>query len=291
MKKIWLVTTDHLEEGLWFRDEEDFRVAMNYIAIQAAQSGLVVVLAFILMSNHVHFVLKGRREDVIEFINAFKHRYSIYFRKKYGVKEFLRDNGVDVKPVQTINEELERVIAYVQMNCVAAGICAHPSQYPWGCGNVFFNASRPSGRQLQDLSKNKMRRQLIHSDFEDLPGKWIMGETGFILPQSYVDSRTVEDCFRTPARMNYFLNSSSKAKKRIESGEEHLPALRDQLILPLLPELCRRLFGKNSFQELSTSEQVEYIRQIQYRFSANVNQIARLLGLTYEAAAKLMDSI
>lgn len=36
MKKIFLLTTEHLEDGLWFRDEEDFKVAMNYVAIEAA---------------------------------------------------------------------------------------------------------------------------------------------------------------------------------------------------------------------------------------------------------------
>ena len=55
-KKIWLVSTDHLEEGLWFREEEDFKVGMNYVAVQVSQSG-VTILAFILMSNHVHFIL------------------------------------------------------------------------------------------------------------------------------------------------------------------------------------------------------------------------------------------
>ena len=45
MKKIYLLSTDHLEDGLWFRDDEDFRVAMNYVAIQAASSPEVAVLA------------------------------------------------------------------------------------------------------------------------------------------------------------------------------------------------------------------------------------------------------
>ena len=138
MNKYWLVTTDHLEDRLWFREEEDFRVGMNFVAIQA-HGGKVKVLAFILMSNHVHFVLKGRWEDVQAFINGLKHRYSIYLREKYGIKEFLRGNNVDLRPVSLDNEEMERTVAYVHMNSVAANICAHPSQYPWGTGSVFFN--------------------------------------------------------------------------------------------------------------------------------------------------------
>ena len=37
MRKCYLVSTDHLEEGLWFRDDEDFITGMNYVAIQAAR--------------------------------------------------------------------------------------------------------------------------------------------------------------------------------------------------------------------------------------------------------------
>ena len=45
MKKCYLITTAHLEDGLWFLDDEDFRTGMNYVAIQATRSK-VVVLAF-----------------------------------------------------------------------------------------------------------------------------------------------------------------------------------------------------------------------------------------------------
>lgn len=36
---------------------------------------------------------------------------------------------------------------------------------------------------------------------------------------------------------------------------------------------------------------MEFVRQLRFRFSAHVNQIARVCGLTYEQAAQLMDSV
>jgi REP element-mobilizing transposase RayT len=75
MKRIYLLSTDHLEESLWFREDEDFKVGMNYVAIEVARKPNVSVLSFILMSNHVHFVLKGTREDAIAFVEDFKMRY------------------------------------------------------------------------------------------------------------------------------------------------------------------------------------------------------------------------
>lgn len=288
MKQIYLLSTEHLEKSLWFRQEEDFKVAMNHVAIEAAHQQEVSVLAFILMSNHVHFVLKGYRLDIVEFLNNFKRRYSMYYSRKYGVKEFLRRNNVDVKPILDGDEAVEKAIAYVQMNCVAAGICAHPSQYQWGTGNTFFNQLSKSGRSLSCLSKRALKR-LLHSEESLLPGSWLLSDNGFIIPSSYVDVVTVEAIFRKPQRMNYFLNSSSKAKKRLESSEKNLPAFKDQSILAVLPDLCRSLFQKKSFQELSAVERTEFARQIRYRFSADATQIARVCGISYAEAAKILD--
>lgn len=289
MKKSYLITTAHLEDRLWFLDEEDFRTGMNFVAIQAALSR-VTVLSFILMSNHLHFILYGNWEDVRAFFNGLKARYSKYLHNKYGQKEFLRRNGLDIREVSAEDESLERAIAYVQMNCVAANICSHPSQYPWGTGNVFFNPSRSTGKSLGSLSK-RSRIKLLHSETDLIQPNWIVGEAGYILPESYVNIKYVESIFRTPKRMNYFLTNSSKARQRIETSEESLPAFRDQTILGALPDLYRSLFQKQRFEDLSPEQQLEALRQIRFRFCANVNQIARVTGLSYEEAAKLLDGI
>ena len=273
MRKYYLVTTKHLEDGLWFRDEEDFVTGMNYVAIQAALTPEVMVLAFILMSNHVHFVLSGTRQEVEAFVNGFKGRFSHYLGRKYGVKEFLRRNKLDIKEISEDEAEaLERAIAYVQMNCVAASICLYPGQYPWGTGSTFFQAGwdgRNSGSRhaaqkyscLGNLS-GRERIRLMHSRAAlKLPNEWLLSESGFVLPESYVDVNHVESVFRFSKRMQYFLSSSSKARKRLEAEDEKLPAFRDQVILGALPDLLQSLFQKPAFGALSTQEQAETLRQ------------------------------
>ncbi|MBQ7576207.1 MAG: transposase [Bacteroidales bacterium] len=288
MGKIYLLSTDHLEKSLWFRDEEDFKVAMNYIAIQAAECPEVMVLAFILMSNHVHFVIRGPKEKVLEFIGRFKHRYSLYYQRKYGVSGFLRRNGVDIRPVpEDEPEALEKVIAYVQMNCVAANICAHPSGYRWWTGNAFFYQGAEGGRHVESLSMRAIKK-LLHTEFTQLPKKWRICEEGYILPSSYIDVKMVESRFRTPKRMNYFLNNSSKARKKPET---QAASFRDQTVLAALPDLCRSLFQKNDFTALDNAAKVECARQLRYRFGADAHQIARVCGISYTEAAALLDSV
>ena len=285
-----MLTTAHLEEELWFRDEEDFKVAMNYVAIQAARCPEVAVYVFILMSNHVHFVLKGERDAVRAFVEGFKQRYSIHMRQKYGIKEFLRRNDVDIKMIPYADEAAEKVIAYVQMNCVAANICLHPVQYPWGTGNVFFNRTPPRGKRLGDLSK-RARIRVLHSRCPDIAENWRIGEEGYILPQSYVDVNAVESIFRSPKRMLFFLQSSSKARKRLEMADKNLPSFRDQTILASVHDLLYSMFRQDRFEDLSEEDRIEFARQIRFRFSADAHQVARICGVTYKEAAQLLNSI
>ncbi len=285
MMSFFLITSDHLEDRLWFRDEEDFKVAMNYVAIVAYLMG-VDVLAFILMSNHVHFVLQCQEEKAWAFITEFKRLYSFYLSRKFGVKESLRGNGVDVRPLG-LDSELERAIAYVQMNCVAANICLNPADYPWGTGNCFFRAVPDKGRTLGSLSV-RARNRMMHSKF-DLPSGWIVGEEDYILPRSFVNVTFVEQLYRNPKNMDYYLRNSSKAKRRLALGEEGLPSFRDQIILAAVPDLCQTLFHKWRIDELEAEQKSTLVTQIRRRFSADVSQIARVTGMPYSDVARMLE--
>ena len=284
MKHYYLITTEHLEDRLWFRDGEDFRVAMNYVAVAAFLSG-VMVLAFILMSNHVHFVLACSREDAERFVNTFKRLYASYFYRKYGVNELLRRNGVDIREVNAGDESLERAIAYVLMNSVAANICFEPSGYPWGTGNVFFNDNPFPGRCLGEFSGRAQMRMLKSNVI--LPGDYKIGSGGYILPESYVQVKGVEALFRTPKRLGYFLRTSSKARQRLEGGVA--PSFRDQNILSASEDLCHSLFRVNRISDLDVEQKTELLRQLGRRFSADLNQICRVTGIPYEEAARMLD--
>lgn len=289
MRNFYLITTEHLEEALWFRDEEDFIVGMNHVAIEAYRHKSIAILFFILMSNHVHFIIFGEREEVEAFINDFKCRYSHYFTLKYGINNLLLENEIDIQVIDLNDEGLEWAGAYVIMNCVAANICSHPSQYKWGSGNIIFNPSLPTGRPLADFSKRELRR-MLHSKTDFLPKMWKIGGDGFILPQNYINISELERLYRKVSRLNFFLNNSSKAKKRLNADEKY-PAFKDQVVLSALPDLLRSLFGKMAFSELQVAEKVECLRQIRFRFSSDITQAARVCGISYEEAAKLIDGV
>lgn len=280
-----LISSQHLEGALWFRDEEDFIVGMNYIAVLSVVTG-IRILAFILMSNHVHFVLECSSEEAKIFFDKLKRLYGAYYQRKYGKHEPLRRNPADYRELKLSKESLERAIAYVLMNCVAANICSSADGYPWSSVSCIFNLNIPTGKPIGSLSRHSQKK-VIKSKVE-LPAKYILGERGYILPQSYVKKDFVESLYRTPRRFNYFLGNSSKAKKHLEKNAS--PSFTDQIISAASRDLCRSLFRKPSIEEMTAEEKTELMRQIQRRFSADPSQLARIFELPYSEVTNILDT-
>ena len=85
--------------------------------------------------------------------------------------------------------------------------------------------------------------------------------------------------------MQYFLQSSSKAKKTSEG-----PSFNDQLISSAVTSLCISLYHKKNILELDDRQLTELLKQVRYRFSADPAQIARVTGLSYEATTSHLDT-
>ena len=282
-----LVTTDHLTKSIWFKDDQDFKIGMNYIAIISLQSG-IFVLAFILMSNHVHLVLQCSRNEAKWFINELKRRYSEYLNRRYGTDDFLRLNDYDIEAVAIEDESLHRAIAYTLMNCVAANISLSAFEYPWSSASAYFRNIVRKGIRITDMSRRACER-ILHSKAV-IPGDAVVGEDGYILPESFIPVSFVESVFRSPKRLNYFLVNSSKARRRLDASGGGLPSFKDQVILAAVPDLCRSLFRKPGIEELNPKDMEELVRQVRRRFSADVAQIARILGIEYTDVVRMLES-
>ena len=60
--KFFHVYTRGLEDDVIFRDRGDYVAGMNYVPVSIKLSE-VHALAFVLMSNHFHFILGGTKES------------------------------------------------------------------------------------------------------------------------------------------------------------------------------------------------------------------------------------
>ena len=283
--RFFFITTDHLESKIWFRDKSDYVVGMNYVAV-ISFAKKIKVITFILMSNHVHFLLQCTKEEAREFISAFKALYGKYYCQKYGTKRFMCRNKIDIREITFENEALERVVAYIQMNSVAARISLEAGGYKWGTGACFFNDNRPLGKRLGDFSRRSQIR-LLKSNVK-LPQDWRISEDGYVLPESYVCIEFVQRLFKTPSRMMYFLHNSSKAKL---VGGKVAPSFKDEIVLEVAKDLCRTLYFKKTFTYLTEEELTDLVKQLSRRLSADAHQICRVLGLSYVEVTRLLDRV
>ncbi len=286
--KYYLVTTNHFSEKLLFKDDEDYKAGMNFTPL-AARAIDVLVLAFILMSTHMHYVLRcNNKEEALAFITKLKLLYGGYFGNKYGQRTYLRRLKVDIQELDTEDEIPEWAIAYVLMNSVAAKISLDAAGYPWGSGACYFNQTAIRGTRLDNMSWRAIVAK-VHSKLETEPG-WIMADEGYIDPRSYIPVKLVEKLYGTPSRMMYFLKNSSKAKKRLETSAG-LPAFSDKVVLGGVQDLCATLFGKLSPDSLADDEKTELVKQLQRRFSADIDQICRTTGISHSDAVRMLDSM
>ena len=259
---------------------------MNYVALSALFCA-VMVIVFVLMSNHVHFVLYCTYEEAQRFIDKFKENCSRYLAKKYGIRELLRKNRVVIQRISPDDESFERAVAYTHMNPPAANICLSPSDYPWGTGGSFFKGRSTKGVLLSSLSQRAVSK-LLHTR-QVLPSDWMISDDGYILPESYVPVSLVESIFRTPRRMYYFLQNSSKSKRKDEFKGNYLPAFRDQVLISAIPDICRTVYGRNAVSELEEGECAELVKQLRRRFSADYRQIARVTSIPENEVVRLLD--
>ncbi|WP_173495398.1 MULTISPECIES: transposase [unclassified Marinobacterium] len=91
--------------------------------------------AWVLMSNHIHFLLTPSSDDGIsEMMKRIAGSYGRYFNKRYGLTGTIWEGRYKNMPV--VNQShLDQIKAYIEQNPVRAGICGMPSEYRWSSGN------------------------------------------------------------------------------------------------------------------------------------------------------------
>lgn len=113
-----------------FENDEDRR---HYLLLlkEARDKAAVRVLAWVLMTDHVHLVIdtKDKPGSVSEFMQTINSRYTRYFNAKTGRTGTLFQGRYWSKPI-TSDSQLVATVYYVHMNPEVAGIASMRS-YHW----------------------------------------------------------------------------------------------------------------------------------------------------------------
>lgn len=275
------VCTDGAAIPWMFQDDQDFIAGINRIAICHLKT-CITVIAYVLMDNHVHFVLYGTMPQCKEFITLFKRLTGKWILTKYGISDYLRHLPTDILRIDS-EERLLNTIAYLDRNSIVAGFSKLPGEYPWGSARYYFR-DKPSAeftKLIADLTKNERRAILRTRTI--FPRDWRINDSGMINPLSFLDSKRVESYFKSPLRYTYFL--AKKLEGLIEQDLENSQKafLPDKELRVNVNRLTQDLFGATSVNQLDVKSKLMIARRLRYDYASTVKQIARMLRLDKSA--------
>lgn len=279
------VHTRPLETGVIFMNDEERAVAMVYIAIAAMLAG-VEVLAYALMSNHFHFILRGQEGRCKDFYAQLAKMLGMYFSRhgRTGVLDTV-DDPIPT-PITTL-KQLRDEIAYVIRNPFVVRRDINPFAYTWCSGFLYFNPML-SMLKLQPASALTLRekRALTHSRDLSLPMDLALVD-GQVFPGSFVNYRLVESMFTDCRQYMFWVFKNVEAQVEVALRLGDKPSLADDDILSISLQICKKDFGAKGPSSLTEIQKYELAKRLKYDFYASNGQIARFTTLQPRAVDAL----
>ena len=265
-----------------FQDDEDFIAGINRIALCILKN-YVEIIAFILMDNHVHFVLYGTALQCKKFINSYKMLTGKWIHNKYGLKDYLR-----LLPAEMISisdeETLLNTLAYIDRNSIVAGYRYMPSEYPWGSARYMF---RDKEHEYQQESDFKPLAQLPLSKQRSLlktrakvPGEWYVDSRGMISPSSFMDFSRIEHIFRTSTRYSYFLAKKLEGQVEMQLTKSRKVFIPDKELRQIVRKIAHETYRTEDVRSLDVKSRLAIARRLRYDYASTLKQISRMVCLT-----------
>lgn len=276
------VFTRPLESDIIFKDREERYAAIVYMAMAAADAN-VEVIAYALMSNHFHFIVRGMGAQF--FIEAFIKRLATYMSRhgRPGLLKGVTADYTDISSLKQFRDEL----AYVIRNPFVVREDIHLFAYPWTSGFLYFNPflkilpSKPI-----DSMSIQQKRALTRSKDCNLPkGLTLLG--AFVNPASFVNYKLAEALFVSARQFTLWTlkNVEAQVETALRSGE--IPMLADEELVPIIFRICKEEFGLQKISSLDSQQLTSLAKRLKYDYHASNKQLARLLNIPLNTADTL----
>ena len=269
------ICTDGRLLAWMFQDDKDFIAGINRIAICHIKT-MAVVICFVLMDNHVHFVLKGTLRQCKEFINLYKRLTGRWIMQRYGITDHLRLLPTDIIRITT-EESLLNTIAYIDRNAVVAGYKYLPGEYPWGSAKYMFREKPEiNGRRISSFTRRE-QKDILHSNIV-LPGDWIM-EGNMILPTCFMDFSITESFFKSPIRYTYFLSKKIEGMIELELEHAQKTFIPDKEMRQIVKDMIIERYRTADIRKVGINERLQIARTLKFKYACTVKQISRMVHI------------
>ena len=272
--------TKGFDHSVLFANVREFIAGMNRIGLCKAMMPEVVILAFCLMDNHVHFILHGTRDACMRWM-ALYHKLTMMWQRHHREGDPV-DECWEYDAWQIYDEkDLKEKTAYVFRNPTVAKMGFTPEGYRWSSARFVFSDESmvyETGRRIGSMSSYETRKT-----FETrivLPEDWILLPEGLIWPGNYTDVCRVQKLFGHPRNYLFFLNQNVEAEvnQQLHQGELSLP---DRDITCIAQDLSRNLFNSKELASLDLQDRILLCKEVKKKTGASLKQMARILHVPF----------
>ena len=273
----WHIYTDGTKMQNIFCCEEDFRTGMWTLAVSLHLRKEVRALTFELMTNHVHLIIAGQRENCIKAFDLFSTRLKMAFPKRQRTIDWSQFK-MNILPIESL-QALRNEIIYANRNAFVANPSYTPDSYPWGGGCAYFNPwlkhliTSPLGR-LPILTQRTLLHTRDISPFTDLRE---INSLPFI--PSFCDIKLGESMFRDARSYFNSLTRNAEAFSQIASRLKDTIFLTDEELYSVICSHISKEYSVKAPSQLSAQQKVDTARYMHFGYNASNQQLRRMLRL------------
>ena len=148
-----------------FEDKQDYEKYFWILKDQQKQCNFAL-FAWCLMPNHIHLLIKEKTTPMSRIFQGVGSRFVYWYNTKYKRTGPLFEGRYRSEPVDDESYFL-KVVRYIHLNPVKAGICNIPEEYPYSSYSYYFNSPNfPDSYLLFNLMEKKDLEQ-FHKEVSD----------------------------------------------------------------------------------------------------------------------------
>ena len=194
---------------LLFHEEDDYLEMLARLK-QVSRTHDIEFLTFVLMPNHVHFLLHQNEANLHEAMRDLFSKYARRHNKKYERKGHLV--GGRYRQAVCLDESYFLAVSlYIHLNPVRAGLVVHPADYRWSSCRLFTESPVTKSfvspqRIFELLSQDPQESQGIYRGMLEEGRKIKMGEV-------FEDQRAIHDLQWRLSSVFHFLGKLATLRK------------------------------------------------------------------------------
>ncbi len=206
------------------------------------------ILAYAVMSNHVHLVAQTEKESA--FMKTLRSSYTQSFNHIYGRHGTLGEIGFFSLELDGIYHQQD-ALTYVLQNPCNHHVVDNPFDYPFSTMNLYFRRNNlENSPSLTDM--NRSRTLLNRNVVFDAPIKY--APSGMIIPESFVQTKMVENIFGTYSAFHFLTHRRNYKEWKEKQQQESKTAA---------------LVNLHSMEPILTRERINEIEENSYKWKRN----------------------